>query len=243
MHLERIVLITSPPTAVPPVMHDDSALPSKEHLERQELHQRIRYGPFQLIATILGAAAFLLTLGIDRCTSRREQVWSRAVVVSSEIDSLLGATRAAVARNDGRAVLVRVSVETMADRAESFALALDRARVPASAPIREEVRQFRAALRETVGQFARDSTTLNEWADAATLQALWRARALQPTPDFARLFGDTLLREWRTLAEQGDAMISARYSLLGDVRSTGAFDSAAVRFQRRLYDALEHRRP
>lgn len=186
----------------------------KSALEFKKLRQEILSDKIKTAAIAFGAISLVLTFALDRykvdeqrefdrrtgiCKSRIERMTEIAALSQQQ----LGDTTAALVKNRSRTWLLITNVLVIRSKLDSL---------KANDP---EVIDLKRYFDAAIGQLKQAEASVDEWADAARVEALWRMQTGGYTPDFSALFGDDARQLWGDTATKAVEALEAVYSLSG----------------------------
>jgi hypothetical protein len=220
-------------------MPSEATQSEKETLEIQKLRQELRHGRVTLYLSILGSVLLFVGVAIDRLKTHEQrkhefelaqfsQKLSRMSSVTEEFDRLLGQTTGVLSRNRER---------TWQFITDFRVLQQDLDKLKATAP---EIDQFRQYVDELYSKLSKSTMRVDDWADAAGVEARWDSLSRSPTPDFEHLFGTELLAPWHQLRESAVEALQAEYSFSGKhpKEKMERFRELGAAFQVQLYDRI-----
>ena len=210
--------------------------PSKEVLERQKLAQDIRFERIKLYLSIVGVVLVLSGLIADRLKTHQQQrhefelaqfgqKLNRMRVIVEEYDRLVAQTLAVLDKNRSRTWLLVTEMEQLEQTLRDLK-SKD-----------QDLLRARQYVHDLNARLAKSTVSVDEWADALSLEAKWGTSSHSPTPDFEYYFGAELLRPWSGVREAAIDAIRAEYSLFGKEPNAkkDRFRQTATELQAQLY--------
>lgn len=214
-----------------------------EDLERQKLELEIaalrqgsRHRAVTLYVSIFGAFLVLAGLVVERMNAsdqrrfqfeatRFDQRVQRMSAVAAEYDRLFGETTGVLERNRTRTWQLITHIGQLQQRLRDM---------DTKDP---EIMQLRAYVEDVYEDLADAKVTVDEWADAMALEAVWKGRSKAPSPDFPQLLGEALLSKWQAVPPLALAALEAEYSIQGTHprQKLEAFRKSGAEFQAGLY--------
>ena len=211
----------------------------KIELEIRTLQQSARHRSITLCVSIIGAILILAGLVFERMNTydqrrfqfeatRFDQRLERMSTIASEYDRLFGETTGVLERNRTRTWQLITHIGLLHQRLRD----LD--------TNDQELLRLKTYVGDVYGNLADAKVTVDEWADAMQLEAVWKAKSKAPSPDFSQLFGDDLLSKWQAVPPLALAALEAEYSMSGSHsrQKLESFRDAGAAFQTHLYVAI-----
>lgn len=186
----------------------------KSALEVKKLRQEILTDRIKTAAIAFGAISLVFTFALDRYKLYEQREYeSRTNVCRSSIDRMtaiavisekqLSDTTSALVRNRSRTWLLVTNVLVLRSKLDQ--LSTDD----------PEIADLMRYFDNVIGELQTGEASVDEWADAARVEALWRLQTGGYTPDFAALFGSDARQLWGDTATKAVVALQAVYSISG----------------------------
>jgi len=208
-------------------------------LEEKKLHQEIRHNSIKLYVSIIGAFLVLLGLIIDRVNTHDQrkhefnlaqfnQRLSRMNLIAEDFDKLFGQTSGVLYRNRTRTWQLINEIGLLHQELRDLKVK------------NQEINRIQKYIDDVHSKLADASVTVDEWADAAAIEAIWDSLIRSPTPDFEHYFGKQLLSSWTTLRSSAIEALKAEYSIRGThpKEKLESFKKLSAEFQASLYEKI-----
>lgn len=186
----------------------------KSELEIKKLRQEILTDRIKTAAIAFGAISLVFTFVLDRYKLNEQREFEeRTNICKSQIERMtavaaiserqLGDTTAALVKNRSRTWLLVTNISVVRSKLND---------VKSDDP---EVADLKRYFDNVIGQLQKAEASVDEWADAARVEALWRLQSGGYTPNFTALFGQDSKQLWGDTATKAAVALQAVYSLSG----------------------------
>ena len=196
----------------------DSPLASeKSELEIKKLRQEILTDRIKTAAIVFGAISLVFALDRYKLNEQREferrtnickSRIERMTTIAAISEKQLGDTTAALVKNRSRTWLLVTNVAVIRSKLNDL---------KSDDP---DVADLKRYFDNVIGQLQKAEACVDEWADAARVEALWRLQSGGYTPDFTALFGQDTKQIWGDTATKAAVALQAVYSLSGRHETT-----------------------
>jgi len=210
-----------------------------DELEKKKLEQELRHNSIKLYVSIVGAFLVLLGLVIDRINTHDQrkhefnlaqfnQRLSRMNLIAEDFDKLLGQTSGVLYRNRTRTWQLINEIGLLHQELRDLKVK------------NQEINRIQEYIDDVHTKLADASISVDEWADAAAIEAKWDALIRSPTPDFEHYYGKQLLGNWTTLRTSAIEALKAEYSIQGThpTEKLESFKKLGAEFQASLYEKI-----
>lgn len=243
MFRERSTLLHSKNTNGEPGSLTESVDPippsEKSALEVKKLRQEILTDRIKTATIAFGAISLVFTFALDRYKLDEQREYeSRSSVCQSRIDRMtaiaviseeqLGDTTSALVRNRSRTWLLVTNVLLIRSKL---------GQIDTDDPGIADLVRY---LDNVIGELQTAEASVDEWADAARVEALWRLQTGGYTPDFAALFGSDARQFWGDTATKAVVALQAVYSISGqhETSKTELFRAASEMLQSTILEQI-----
>lgn len=203
-------------------------------LKTQNKHSRIK-----LFLSIIGATVLLVGLFIDRINTKEQRKYEfekiqlekkteRMIEIASNYNQMFDTTVTVLAKNRTRTWQLIVNVGMLSQAMRDYE------------PQNSETRKLKEYIDSVYSNLADQKASVDEWADAISLEYKWESIRKSPTPDFEQLFGNEILTEWTNIPELAISALNAEYSLRGthSKEKLEKFREEGRQFQSKLYKRI-----